>query len=55
MEILMPNKTIIQFKVKKIYDIDDNELDAARHPLQIIKINLSVFIQKNSMVRKVLN
>ncbi|MGM0495653.1 MAG: peptidase U32 family protein [Bacillota bacterium] len=54
-EILMPNKTIIQFIAKELFDEENNKIDAARHPLQIIKIKLPISIEKNSMVRKVLN
>jgi len=54
LEILMPDKTIIQFQVKNIVDEDGIELDAARHPLQIIKISCPVTIMDNSMIRKII-
>ncbi|MCF7923816.1 MAG: U32 family peptidase [Candidatus Izimaplasma sp.] len=53
LEILMPNKTFIQFKAEKLFDEDNNILDAARHPLQLIKVHLEVSAIKNSMIRKV--
>ena len=54
LEILMPNKTIIQLTAKHLYDEEDHILDAARHPLQTIKVHCPVVIQANSMVRKIL-
>jgi putative protease len=54
LEILTPSKTIIQFKLKEIYDEENQVLDAARHPLQIIKIKLKIKVEENSIVRKML-
>lgn len=53
-EILMPDKTIIQFQVNNILDEENNELDAARHPLQIVKIACPIAIIENSMIRKII-
>ncbi|EKU49947.1 U32 family peptidase [Staphylococcus massiliensis] len=38
--------------IDKIYDEEGNELDAARHPLQIVQIKVSHKIHKNNMMRK---
>ncbi|MGE4571898.1 MAG: U32 family peptidase [Candidatus Izemoplasmatales bacterium] len=54
LEILMPDKTIIQLKVREIFDEDNKKLDAARHPLQTIKLRCPIRVKKNSMVRKIL-
>jgi putative protease len=54
LEILTPSKTIIQFKLKEIYDEENQVLDAARHPLQTIKIKLKINVEENSIVRKML-
>ena len=53
LEIFMPDKTIVTFKVKNIFNQDDEVLDAARHPLQLVKLPLALSIPKFSMVRKV--
>jgi putative protease len=54
LEILTPTKTIIQLKLNDIYDEENQVLDAARHPLQIIKIKLKIKVEENSIVRKML-
>lgn len=54
LEILQPNKTIVQIKAKTILDEDNVSLDAARHPLQTIKIYCQVKVEENSIVRKVI-
>ncbi|EGQ3888401.1 U32 family peptidase [Staphylococcus pseudintermedius] len=38
--------------VDKIYDEEGNELDAARHPLQIVQIKVDQSIYPNNMMRK---
>ncbi|EJD8480969.1 U32 family peptidase [Staphylococcus pseudintermedius] len=38
--------------VEKIYDEEGNELDAARHPLQIVQIKVDQPIYPNNMMRK---
>ena len=50
-EIFMPNGEVIPHKVEKIYDEDMNELDAARHPQQILKIRVDKKILRDSMMR----
>ncbi|EJG5091863.1 U32 family peptidase [Staphylococcus pseudintermedius] len=38
--------------VDKIYDEEGNELDAARHPLQVVQIKVDQLIYPNNMMRK---
>ncbi|WP_075982394.1 peptidase U32 family protein [Bacillus massilinigeriensis] len=38
--------------IEKIWDEDGNELDAARHPLQIVKFKLDQPVYPNNMMRK---
>lgn len=53
LEIFTPDKNTVQFKVDKILSEELEELDAARHPLQKLLLNLSVEVPKYSMIRKV--
>jgi putative protease len=55
LEVFTPGKDIIQFKVKEIFDGDFVSLDAARHPLQTIMVNLEVEVPEYSLVRRVKN
>lgn len=54
LEILQPDKTIIHFRPKSLMDKDRISLDAARHPLQTIRVDCAIAIEKNSIVRKLL-
>lgn len=54
LEILMPSKTVVQIKPLVIKDENGDVLDAARHPLQILKIPCNVAIEPNSIVRKII-
>jgi putative protease len=54
LEILSPDKTLIQIKPKIIKDEEGNILDAARHPLQVLRIYCPIPLEDNSIVRKVL-
>ncbi|MCY8130449.1 U32 family peptidase C-terminal domain-containing protein, partial [Bacillus spizizenii] len=38
--------------IETIWDEDGNELDAARHPLQIVKFKLDKKIYPSNMMRK---
>ncbi len=53
LEVFTPDKSTIRFKVDKIYDEDFLELEAARHPLQIIILRLPVSVPKYSLIRRV--
>jgi len=38
--------------IEKVWDEDGNELDAARHPLQIVQFKLDKPVYPNNMMRK---
>lgn len=50
-EFMTPTNIAIPFKIEKMYDIDGNILDVARHPKQIIKIPCDIKLAKNDMMR----
>ena len=50
-QIFGPNTNIITFKVEKIIDEDNNSIDIARHPRQIIKINVPTIVSVNDIMR----
>lgn len=55
-EFFGPNLNNTKYIVKEIRDIDDNLLDAARHPKQIIKLNNVDFdVEKYCMLRLIIN
>ena len=41
------------FKIEEIKDEENNILDAARHPKQILKIFIPFKVQKYDMIRKI--
>lgn len=49
--IFGPNNIDFDIKIDKIYDKDFNELDAARHPRQILKIKVAQELEKDSILR----
>ena len=49
--IFGPNNLNFDMVVDKIYDEEFNELDAARHPKQILKIKVNQDVTTNSMLR----
>ncbi len=51
MEVLSPNKMSQQFKIKDILDEDLNELDAARHPLQLVYIDSKIELKEYDFLR----
>jgi len=55
LEIFTPNKTSYRFKVKRILNENLEELDAARHPLETIILDLPVSVSNYSMIRRVEN
>lgn len=48
--IFGPNMDDYSFVIEYIKDEDENTLDAARHPKQIVKINCDVKVPKNSLM-----
>lgn len=55
LEIFTPDKNTIRFKVDKIYNVDLDEVDAARHPLETIYLKLRVSVPRLSLIRRVSN
>lgn len=55
LEFFGPNLENTKYIVKEIRDIDDNILDAARHPKQIIKMIVDFEVEKDCMIRLVMN
>jgi putative protease len=51
-EFFGPSGTYFKQKVSALYDEDGNELDAARHPLQAIRIPVEQPVQPKDMMRK---
>ena len=54
LEFFGPNLDNTRYIVKEIKDIDDNILDAARHPKQIIKLKVDFDVQANDMIRLII-
>ena len=55
LEFFGPNLQNTKYIVNEIRDIDDNILDAARHPKQLIKLTVNFEVSKNDMIRLVIN
>ncbi len=53
LEVFGPNFRPKEFRIEEVKDIDDNVLDAARHPKQMLKIKIPYEIKEYSMIRKV--
>lgn len=49
--IFGPNKDDYSFIITELYDEDKNIIDAARHPKQIVRINCSMKVEKNDLMR----
>ncbi len=52
-EVFSPNFESLKFRIDDIKDIDDNLLDAARHPKQLLKIFIPFKVSKYDMIRKI--
>ena len=50
-EIFTPEGNTYTFKIEKLYDEDMNPIDVARHPEQILKLEVNYPITKDSMMR----
>ena len=50
-EIFTPSGEIIPFTVEKLFDEAGNSIDVARHPEEILKINVPKEVEKDSMMR----
>jgi len=53
-EVFSPNFEPMKFKVDDIIDEDGNPVDAARHPLQILKVFIPFKVSKYDMLRKII-
>lgn len=51
-EFFGPNLENTKFVIEEMKDIDDNDLDIARHPLQLLKIKIPFKVSKYDMMRK---
>ena len=52
-EVFSPNFEPLKFKVEEIKDVEDNILDAARHPKQLLKVFIPFKVSKYDMIRKI--
>lgn len=52
LEIFGPNINTFSFIVSDMYDIDDNLIDVANHPEQLIKMKINTKVFKNDIIRK---
>lgn len=52
-EVFSPNFEPLKFKVEEILDEEGNELDAARHPKQLLKIFIPFKVSEYDMIRKI--
>ena len=50
-EIFTPSGKIIPFTIDKLYDENNNPIDVARHPEEVLKINVPERVEKDSMMR----
>ena len=50
-EFIGPNLETFTYEVSKIYDEDDNLIDVARHPKMVVKIPISVKLNKDDIMR----
>ena len=50
-ELFTPSNDIIELKIDKIYDEDNNLIEVVNHPLQVVKIPISKKVDEYSMIR----
>lgn len=50
-EIFTPSGEIISFTVEKLFDEEGNQVDIARHPEEILKLQVPQKVEKDSMMR----
>ncbi len=55
LEFFGPNLQNTRYIVKEIKDTEGNLLDAARHPKQLIELNVDFELHKNDMIRLIIN
>jgi putative protease len=54
LERFSPTQNRQIFTISEIYDQDGNRLDAARHPLQVLKIKTATKLEPYDLLRKVI-
>lgn len=50
-EIFTPSGNIVSFTVEKLYDENNNPIDVARHPEEVLKLYVPESVEKDSMMR----
>ena len=50
-EFIGPNLETFSYEISKIYDEDDNLIDVSRHPKMIIKLPISIKLNKDDIMR----
>lgn len=53
-EVFGPHIAMREFQLEDLYDLDGNLLEVANKPMQIIKTHVSVPMEKDAMIRKVM-
>ncbi len=51
LEIYMPEVDNIEFKIDKLYDLDNNDVDVARHPKQLLKFRTNIKLKPYYIIR----
>lgn len=54
-EVFGPHIPMTQFQLEELYDLEGNCLDVANKPMQVIKTHVSLPLEKDAMIRKVMN
>lgn len=53
-EVFGPHISMQEFMFEDLYDLDGNILDVANRPMQVIKTKVSIPMEKDAMIRKVM-
>ena len=53
-EVFGPGMKVTKFNFDKLYDLDGNEMDVARNPMQIIQAKVPIEMKKDCMIRKIM-
>jgi len=52
-EVFSPNFEPLKFRIDEIVDLENNRLDAARHPKQMLKVFIPFKVSKYDIIRKI--
>ncbi|MEE1465356.1 MAG: U32 family peptidase C-terminal domain-containing protein, partial [Clostridium sp.] len=52
-EVFGPHITATRFTLQELYDLDGNLMEVARTPMQKIKTHIPIRLEKDAMIRKV--